>query len=150
MLKINGIEMEKGSFKMDKDKAVSILGALAQGVDPNTGEVLPTNSVYNYPDVIRALFFSLNELKASPKKKVKKSIEDKQKENIERGYPKNYGLKWSETDINLVIQRFLQEQPVTEIAAEVERKASSITSLLFKKGVIDGDRADKLKASLSG
>ena len=45
---------------MDIIKAREIIRTLADGVDPTTGEVLPKESVYNSPDVIRALFVVLD------------------------------------------------------------------------------------------
>ena len=41
---------------MDIIRAKEIVRGLAEGVDPTTGEVLPAESVYNSPEVIRALF----------------------------------------------------------------------------------------------
>ena len=37
-------------------KAREIINALANGVNPTTGEVLPRSRVYNTPEVIRALY----------------------------------------------------------------------------------------------
>lgn len=45
---------------MEKDKAVKIIKALAEGIDPTTGEVLNQESVYNKGDVVRALYEVLN------------------------------------------------------------------------------------------
>lgn len=41
---------------MDIVRATEIVRTLADGVDPTTGEVLPAESVYNSPEIIRALF----------------------------------------------------------------------------------------------
>ncbi|EGU61756.1 hypothetical protein VINI7043_21551 [Vibrio nigripulchritudo ATCC 27043] len=38
------------------DRHLEIVEALANGINPQTGEVLPSESPYNSPDVIRALF----------------------------------------------------------------------------------------------
>ena len=40
---------------MDIIRATEIVRTLADAVDPTTGELLPADSVYNSPDVIRAL-----------------------------------------------------------------------------------------------
>ena len=45
---------------MDIIRAKEIVRTLADGIDPTTGEVLPKESVYNSPDVIRALFTLLD------------------------------------------------------------------------------------------
>lgn len=54
---------------MDINKAKEILSALAEGVDPTTGEVLPEDSIYNNVNVIRAMYTILNCLETSTPKK---------------------------------------------------------------------------------
>ena len=55
---------------MELAKAREIIKILADGVDPTTGEVLPAESVYNSPEVIRSLFAVLEatapQLKSNP------------------------------------------------------------------------------------
>ncbi|MCL1079843.1 hypothetical protein D5R81_17085 [Parashewanella spongiae] len=75
---------------MNQERIINIIETLANGVDPTTGEILPDSSPYNQPEVIRALF---QVTKLIPKvKKTKKTTEQKQQENIDKGLPKNYGL----------------------------------------------------------
>ena len=45
---------------MDINRAKEIVSALAEGVDPTTGEILPEDSVYNKGDVVRALYAVLS------------------------------------------------------------------------------------------
>ena len=45
---------------MDIIRAKEIVSALAEGVDPTTGEILPEDSVYNKGDVVRALYAVLS------------------------------------------------------------------------------------------
>ena len=45
---------------MDIIKAREIISALAEGIDPTTGEVLPDDSVCNKGEVVRALYAVLN------------------------------------------------------------------------------------------
>ena len=57
---------------MDINRAKEIVSALAEGIDPITGELLPEDSVYNKGDVVRALYTVLDVLekkKTKPKKK---------------------------------------------------------------------------------
>ena len=58
---------------MDINRAKEIISALAEGVDPTTGELLPEDSVYNKGDIIRALYTVLSSLDA---KKPKKNSKD--------------------------------------------------------------------------
>lgn len=53
----------------DKNRHLEILQALAAGTDPVTGEIFPADSPYNQPEIIRALFFALDELRASSRKR---------------------------------------------------------------------------------
>ncbi len=127
---------------MNQEKIVSIIDALANGIDPITGEVLPDNSPYNHPEVIRALFHTI---KLLPKaKKPKKTIEQKQQENIEKGQPKNYGLPWLDDDVISVIEQFNSGTAIDIIANEQARKSSSIIGLLKKREVITEEQAFSL------
>ena len=47
---------------MEQDRALSILKALADGVDPATGEQFSADSPYQHPDIIRALFWAVHTL----------------------------------------------------------------------------------------
>ena len=46
---------------MEIKRAVELLRGLADGVDPMTGRPLPDESVYNRPEIIRALHCVLQE-----------------------------------------------------------------------------------------
>ncbi len=48
---------------MDINRAKEIIEALAEGVDPTTGEVLPDDNVCNKGEVVRAFYAVLDELK---------------------------------------------------------------------------------------
>lgn len=45
---------------MDISRAKEIVSALAEGIDPTTGEILPEDSVYNKAEIVRALYAVLN------------------------------------------------------------------------------------------
>lgn len=124
---------------MDQEKAYSIIDALASGIDPNTGECFPEDSPYNNPDVIRALFYVLRN--KPTQKKQKKSLEEKQQENISKGLPKNYGLPWTDEAVEYVISQYQTNISIDVIAQEVARKPSSIIGLLKKKEIITEEQA---------
>ncbi|EPA0960909.1 hypothetical protein ACQZVH_004320 [Vibrio parahaemolyticus] len=124
---------------MDQEKAYSIIDALANGIDPNTGEYFPEDSPYNHPDVIRALFYVLRN--KPTQKKQKKSLEEKQQENISKGLPKNYGLPWTDETVEYVISQYQTNTSIDVIAQEIARKPSSIIGLLKKKEVITEEQA---------
>lgn len=56
---------------MDIERVKELLSALADGVDPLTGEVLDRDNVCNRPEIIRALHMALYELDKREKKTVK-------------------------------------------------------------------------------
>lgn len=45
---------------MDIKKAKKIVSALADGIDPITGEILPTDHLCNNPDIVRAFYTLLH------------------------------------------------------------------------------------------
>ena len=47
---------------MEINRAAELLRALADGIDPMTGQPLPDESVYNRPEIIRALHCVLQAL----------------------------------------------------------------------------------------
>ena len=69
---------------MDIERAKELLSALADGVDPLTGEVLDRDNVCNKPEIIRALHMAVYELDKCEKKTVKKHL------------PENAGKPWTE------------------------------------------------------
>lgn len=109
---------------MELEKAQEIIQVLADGYDPVTGEVFPPDSPYNNPEIIRALFTILQELKARPHKPKK----DK---------PKNAGLPWTEALKEEVVQLYKEGQSFKELAAHFERSVGTIKSELSHQGVIE-------------
>lgn len=124
---------------MDHEKVYLVIDALANGIDPSTGECFPPDSPYNHPDVIRALFYVLRN--KPPTKKQKKSVEEKQQDNIAKGLPKNYGLPWTEDIVDYVIRQFNANVAIEAIAQEIARKPTSIIGLLKKKNIITEEQA---------
>lgn len=123
---------------MKLEKEIKVLEALANGVDPVTGEVLDNQSPYNQPEVIRSLFTILNELK-SPTKKIKlpkKTIEEKQADNIDNGLPKNAGLPWTSTEKEELVEKYKSEVSIEELSEIHGRTKGAITSELKKQGLI--------------
>ncbi|ALU42046.1 MULTISPECIES: hypothetical protein [Pseudoalteromonas] len=127
---------------MDQQQVANIVYGLANGIDPITGEILPAQSPYNHPDVIRALFQSLQ---WQPKqKKVKKTLAQKQQDNLDKGLPENYGLPWSDEDIKQVLEQYKGSVEIDKIAITLARKPGSIIAVLNKQGVIDDFQAQQL------
>lgn len=124
---------------MKLEKEIKVLEALANGVDPVTGEVLDDQSPYNQPEVIRSLFVILNELKnpTNKAKLPKKTTEEKQAENIENGLPKNAGLPWAVNEKEELVEKYKSEVSIVELSEIHGRTKGAITSELKKQGLIE-------------
>ena len=99
---------------MDIIRAKEIIRGLAEGVDPTTGEVLPQESVYNSPEVIRALYTLLE---YSNKDKVRDPL-------------RNAGKQWTDTEDDKLRDEFLSKIEISDIAKEHGRTCGAIESRL--------------------
>jgi hypothetical protein len=122
---------------MELEKAKEIVRLLADGIDPTTGEVLPKESPYNDPVIIRALFSVLESLKEV--RKPKKTIEQKQQENIDSGRPRKAGLPWTDELKTEVASKFQSGTSVPELSRYLERTKGAIVSELMRQGLIESD-----------
>jgi hypothetical protein len=80
---------------MDTNQILNIIKSLANGVDPTSGEIFAMDSPYNNPIIIRALFGGMA-LVVNPPKKTKRTLEQRQADNLEKGYPRNANMPWTE------------------------------------------------------
>jgi len=119
---------------MELSESRNIVKDLAQGVHPTTGEVLPPESPYNDPTVIRALFSILDV--AASSKKPRKSVEEKRRENLELGRPGNAGLPWTEEDRATAAAQFAVGKTIDELAGNLERSRGAIHAELVRQGLV--------------
>ena len=110
---------------MEKSTAIGILAKLAEGVDPDTGEDLSRQGVFNQPDVIRALHTGLQELLASLERQRKKS-----------SLPSQTGKAWTKEEETVLLQHFEVEMSFSDIAKQLQRTRGSIIARLEKLGKI--------------
>ena len=120
---------------MELEKAKEIVRLLADGIDPTTGEILPKESPYNDPVVIRALFSVIESLKEIPKPK--KTIEQKQQDNLDSGRPRNAGLPWTEELKAELASKYRSGISVPELFKYFERTRGAIVSELTRQGLIE-------------
>lgn len=105
---------------MDITRVKEIVSALAEGIDPTTGEVLPEDSVYNKGEVVRALYAVLDRLETVKPK---------------RSLPKNAGKPWS-ADEDAKLRSCLESgMSKKELCAKFERTSGSISSRLVRLGL---------------
>ena len=118
-------------------EAKKIIDALANGIDPETGEILPSQSTFNSPQVIRALFVAVSAL-------------DKAARRADRdtALPKNAGRSWSDEEDKQFLVIFDSGTPVKEIASRHGRTLGAITSRLVRLGRIKD--STEVRASAEG
>lgn len=127
---------------MEIREANDIVSALANGVDPVTGEVLADESPYNDPNVIRALFTVLKSSKGLMP--LKKTLKQRQQENVAVGRPRNAGLPWTDELKEDLAERFESGASPGELARHFERTTGAILSELAKQGLIEQATADSI------
>ena len=125
---------------MELEKAKEIVRLLAEGIDPTTGEVLPPDSPYNEPIVIRALFTVIESLKEV--RKPKKTVKQKRQENIDSGKPRNAGLPWTDDLKMELADKFRSGTSIPELSRYFERTKGAILSELTKQGLIEDDEEE--------
>ena len=118
-------------------EAKKIIDALANGIDPETGEILPSQSTFNSPQVIRALFVAVSAL-------------DKAARRADRdtALPKNAGRSWSDEEDKQFLVIFDSGTPVKEIASRHGRTLGAISSRLVRLGRIKD--STEVRASADG
>lgn len=104
---------------MDIIRAKEIVRELADGVDPTTGEVLPAESVYNSPEVIRALFTMLEYVN----------------KDIVKDPLRNAGKPWTDIEDAKLEDEFACNIKITDIAREHGRSYGAIESRLDYLGL---------------
>lgn len=107
---------------MDIQYAKELLKMLADGVDPQTGEVLSGSDSCNQPDVIRALHLAVTILEKAEKR--------------ERKLPENAGKPWTQEADDKLIDLFDKGYSNGEICHVFKRTEGAIASRLVRLGKI--------------
>lgn len=107
---------------MDIERAKEILGFLADGIDPFTGELLDEDSICNQADVVRAFHTIQTELnKKSGNKKL----------------PENNGKPWTEDTDQELIEMYAAGIKESELSKHFKRTKGAIHSRLKHLGKIE-------------
>lgn len=113
---------------MDDNKALDIVSALANGVNPYTGEVFDMDSPYQSADVIRALYMAVRALEVTGSKARSKQAR----------LPANAGKPWSEQEDLELLEKFDEGQSVAQLAQVHDRTLAGIRSRLERHGRLQG------------
>jgi len=127
---------------MERDKALDILKALAEGVDPGSGEQFPDGSPYQRPDTVRALYFAIQAL-GSPARPRERGAQPK--EQLE-----NAGRPWSEEEESRLVHAFDAGKTILELAEVHKRSRIAIEARLVKLGKIPEPQSGTMRYPIRG
>jgi hypothetical protein len=114
---------------MQKDKALEILNALSDGLDPGTGERFPDGSPYQHPDTVRALCFAvqvLQTLRTSNQRAAPRS----------ESAHANAGRPWTESEEAQLASAFDAGVITEELVQRHKRSRWAIEARLVRLGMI--------------
>jgi plasmid stabilization system protein ParE len=111
---------------MQLDAALPIVRALADGVNPITGEAYPETSPYAEPRTLRALYSAVDLMAREVER-------EKRRERL----PANFGKPWSEGEDRTLMAEFDSGAAMPEMARKHARTQSSIRLRLEKLGKIE-------------
>lgn len=110
---------------MTPQQALRVVNALADGVDPETGELFPEESVLLKPPVIRALFVASRALEAACSAAAAASEQ-----------PGQAGKPWSKEEDQRLLDAFDQGASLAALTAAHARSKGGIASRLVRLGRI--------------
>ena len=116
---------------MQLDAALPIVRALADGVNPVTGEAYPDHSPYAEPRTLRALYSAVDLMQQEVERL-------KRRERL----PANFGKPWTQAEDESLVTEFDSQVPMPEMARRHARTQSSIRLRLEKLGKIEPSRGD--------
>ena len=111
---------------MQLDAALPIVRALADGVNPITGEAYPEHSPYAEPRTLRALYSAVDLMSREVER-------ERRRERL----PANFGKAWTVEEDGVVASEFDSGITLPEIARRHQRTQSSIRLRLEKLGKIE-------------
>lgn len=123
-------------------KILAMLKALANGIHPETGEILTAESTANKSEAIRILFALIEELSATPEKqkKTKLTPEEKQQRNLAEGRPAKSYFPWTEEEKVILADRFGESEAIAALGGEFGRSARAVAIQLKKMGLITAEQ----------
>jgi len=108
---------------MNQTEALSVVRSLANGVDPESGEVFPSESPYQRAQTVRALYEAATALE-------KMEIKERKKAQL----PAKTGEPWGEDEDRKLLSSFDAGRGLPEIAAAHQRTQTGVRARLVKYG----------------
>ena len=111
---------------MDTAHALAVVRSLANGVDPESGEIFPPESAYQRPGTVRALYEAAAALERMERF-----------ERRRQQLPPKTGEPWSENEDRKLLAAFDAGRSLQELAANHERTMGAVRARLLKYGRIN-------------
>ncbi len=111
---------------MDAGQALAVVRSLANGVDPESGEVFSAESPYQRPQVVRALYEAAGALERIERFERRRSQ-----------MPAKTGEPWSEDEDRKLLGAFDSGRALQELAAAHQRSMGAVRARLLKYGRIN-------------
>jgi hypothetical protein len=115
---------------MEREHALKILNALANGVHPATGELFGADSPYQHPDTVRALVEAMRVMEGAPRER---AAADRRGGSL----PSNNFLRWTSEEEERLAAGFDAGKTPAELAQSHNRSLAAIEARLLKLGKID-------------
>jgi hypothetical protein len=115
--------------KHNLQRAKQVLRRLVEGIDPETGEELPKDTVLHRAEVIRALLTSVEVVEEAAQRASRRSQ-----------LPPSVGQRWSEDEERRLTEAFQAGQTVETLASNHGRTVNAIESRLEGLGLITGSQ----------
>jgi hypothetical protein len=115
---------------MEKAQALKILNALAHGIHPATGEQFGSDSPYQHPDTVRALFEAMRAVEGSGAPAAERG-------QPPRSFPGNTGSRWTLEEEERLAAAFDGGRTVDELARSHNRSRAAIEARLVRLGKLD-------------
>jgi hypothetical protein len=116
---------------MEREQALKILNALANGVHPATGEVFAADSPYQHPDTVRALFEAVRVMESGGRTRAAAA----ERQNTDM--PANTFVRWTSQEEERLAAGFDAGKTSAELAQLHSRSRAAIEARLLKLGKID-------------
>jgi len=107
-------------------QALAVVRSLANGVDPESGEVFPAESTYQRPQIVRALYEAATALERVDRFERRKAQ-----------MPAKTGVPWSEDEDRRLLAAFDSGKALQELAVAHERTMGGVRARLIKYGRIN-------------
>jgi hypothetical protein len=129
---------------MDRDAVIAHLRAWADGVDPATGAVLPSDHPGQQPGTLRVIFAALGLLVAE------QSFAPSRANDARPAFgARNAGRPWSAIDDVALATAFDSGTTIGALAVQMQRTRGAITARLVKLGKIEAPPGLRLRGEAS-